>query len=99
MVPTLLGYPKMVKINTMQSQKDELFVGLDALKRSPLLSLKYPIEHGIILDWDEISVFISHLISSCMKTSAESLSGGLLMTEAPLNPKKNREKLTEIMFE
>jgi actin-related protein len=76
-----------------------LFVGLDALKRSPLLSLKYPIEHGIILDWDEITLFIDHLITSCMKLNSQQINEGLLMTEAPLNPKRNREKLAEIMFE
>ena len=48
----------MVKVSSLASQKDDqLYVGLEALKRSPLLSLKYPVEHGIILDWDEIGLF------------------------------------------
>jgi actin-related protein len=61
MVPTIVGFSKIVKINSNQSQKDDIYVGLDALKRSPLLSIKYPIEHGIILDWDEITLFLEHL--------------------------------------
>lgn len=63
------------------------------------MSMRYPIEHGIILDWDEISLFMDHLFSSCLKINSKNLDGGVLMTEAPLNPKRNREKLTEIMFE
>lgn len=64
MIPTLVGFPKISKLNTVQSSRDDsYFVGLDALKRSPLLSLKYPIEHGIILDWDEISLLLDHVVS------------------------------------
>jgi actin-related protein len=44
-------------------KKDEIFTGLDALKRSPTLSLKYPIEHGIILDWEEITYFLDYIIT------------------------------------
>jgi actin-related protein len=61
MIPTIVGFSKIVKINSNQAQKDEIYVGLDALKRSPLLSLKYPIEHGIILDWDEITLLLEHV--------------------------------------
>lgn len=71
-----------------------MFVGLDALKRSPLLSLKYPIEHGIILDWEEIGMLLEHSVNQCMKLNFNDLSDGLMLTEAPLNPKRNRERMT-----
>eukprot|EP00347_Sterkiella_histriomuscorum_P005121 403357814 len=100
MIPTLVGFPKITKINSgsMQNQ-DQTFVGLEALKRSPLLCLKYPIEHGIILDWDEIDMLINHCVNSQMKVNFSELHGGLMMSEAPLNPKRNREKLAELVFE
>lgn len=64
MIPTLVGVPKITKINSAASLKDEkVYVGLEALKRSPLLSLKYPIEHGIMLDWEEISLLMEHAVS------------------------------------
>jgi actin-related protein len=64
MIPTLVGVPKLTKISSASQPKDDqVFVGLDALKRSPLLSLRYPIEHGIILDWDEISLLMEHSVT------------------------------------
>ena len=63
MVPTLVGWPKLTKLNSSQSNKDELYIGLEALKRSPLLSLKYPIEHGIVLDWDEVERVMEHAVT------------------------------------
>ena len=100
MIPTLVGYPKLTK-GVLQSsvRDDQTFVGIEALKRSPLLSLKYPIEHGIILDWEEISLLLDHAGSQCMKLNFQQLNSGLMMTEAPLNPKKNRERLTQLVFE
>ena len=56
-----------------------------------------PIETGVIKDWDSIEkiwnmAFHDHL----QATDGES---PVLMTEPCLNPKTNREKMTEIMFE
>ena len=34
-----------------------------------------------------------------MKVNFSELHGGLMMSEAPLNPKRNREKLAELVFE
>lgn len=76
-----------------------MFVGLDALKRSPLLSLKYPIEHGIVLDWEEIGLLMEHAVESCLKAKFTDLESGLMMTEAPLNPRKNRERMAELALE
>jgi len=100
MIPTLVGIPKITKIGSSATLKeDQIFVGLDALKRSPLLSLKYPIEHGIILDWDEIELLMEHSVTSCMKADFEQLDSGLMLTEPPLNPKLNREKMAELVLE
>ena len=61
MIPTLVGFNKLAKMGSPTLPKDDnIFFGFDALKRSPLLSLKYPVEHGIILDWEEITLFLEH---------------------------------------
>lgn len=101
MIPTLVGFPKITKLTSASSSfnTDQVFVGLEALKRSPLLSLKYPIEHGIILDWEEAGLLLDHVVRSCMKCDFQDLNDGLMLTEAPLNPKRNRERLAQLMFE
>ena len=59
MVPTLVGVAKLLpsKVSDACNQygaPGSSFIGFEALRRSSLLSLKYPMEHGIIMDWDEI---------------------------------------------
>jgi actin len=56
-------------------------------------------EHGIVLDWDETTLLLNHIIKDNVGVEPRNLAGGLIMTEAPLNPKANREKLTEVAFE
>jgi len=97
-VPTIVGSPKLVKVSSF-SQKDNFYVGHEALKRSPLLSLQYPVEHGIVVDWDEASLLIDSVLTKEMGVKGEELTAGLMMMEAPLNPRRNRESLAELMFE
>ena len=59
MVPTLVGVTKLLpgKLSDASNQwgaQGTTFFGFEALRRSSVLSLKYPMEHGIIMDWDEI---------------------------------------------
>lgn len=56
-------------------------------------------EHGIVMDWDEIEELLSHCARDCLNTDFESLSAGLMLTESPLNPKGHREKLAQLAFE
>lgn len=64
-----------------------------------MLSLKYPIEHGIVMDWEHITRLLEHCVKDCLKCEFESLTSGLMMTESPLNPKRHRETMAELVFE
>jgi actin-related protein 2 len=76
----------------------DLIFGDEANKNRALLDISYPMENGIIRNWDDMTKLWEYTFKEQLGVSEYS-DHKVLLTEPPLNPKANREKMCEIMFE
>ncbi|KAJ5067138.1 actin-7-related [Anaeramoeba ignava] len=93
---TIIGKPKHLemikKINTKK-----YYIGNEAENQRGILELEYPMERGIVRNWDNMEKIWDYIFFNELKVEPEDQP--LLLSEVPMNPKSNREKITEIMFE
>ncbi|XP_017837415.1 actin-like protein 53D isoform X2 [Drosophila busckii] len=93
--PSIVGRPRHLNV-ILESAISDSVIGEAAAKMRGILTLKYPIEHGIVNNWPDMEKIWK---STYELLRVEPDAHPVLLTEPPLNPKKNREKMTEIMFE
>ncbi|VDI78411.1 actin-related protein 3 isoform X1 [Mytilus galloprovincialis] len=74
----------------------DFFIGDEALSATSY-SVKWPVRHGIIEDWDLMERYMEQVIFKYLRAEPE--DHYFLLTEPPLNTPENREYTAEIMFE
>ena len=76
----------------------EVMFGDEANPHRALLEITYPITEGKVRDWDDFNMLWSYTFDK-MGLGADKSDRRLLVTEAALNPKENREKMAQVLFE
>ena len=75
----------------------DVFVGNDIQGRRGVLQLQYPIHNGIVTSWDCAEKLWHYTFYKALRVAPE--EHPVLLTDVPMNPKANREQMTQIMFE
>jgi actin-related protein 2 len=74
----------------------DIMVGDEAAAVRSLLQISYPMENGIIHNWEDMG----YLWDKCFeKLGVDTRGRKILLTEPPMNPLANRERMCQVMFE
>ena len=94
--PSYVGRPKHTRVLAGALEGD-VFIGPRAQELRGLLKIRYPLEHGIVTDWDDMERIWTYVYEQELKTLSE--EHPVLLTEPPLNPKQNRDMAAQVLFE
>ncbi|KAJ5070276.1 actin-7-related [Anaeramoeba ignava] len=81
----------------MRKEEKKYYIGKEAEKKRENLNMEYPINQGIITNFDYMEKIWDYCFYEEMKIDPKDHT--LLISDSPLNPKSKREKMAEIMFE
>lgn len=70
-------------------------VGDEASELRSMLEVNYPMENGIVRNWDDMKHLWDYTFGP-EKLNIDTRDCKILLTEPPMNPTKNREKIVEV---
>ncbi|GAU87301.1 hypothetical protein RvY_00179 [Ramazzottius varieornatus] len=97
--PSMVGRP-IIRADTKVGNIEvkDLMVGEEASQLRHMLEISYPMDNGIVRNWDDMNHVWDHTFGEqCLNIDPKGCR--ILLTEPPMNPLKNREKMIEVMFE
>ncbi|RNA19193.1 actin-related 2 isoform X2 [Brachionus plicatilis] len=99
--PSLVGRPILrsnSNINSTNIEMEDIILGDEASQLRHMLELNYPMDNGMVRNWDDM-IHLWDYTFGANKLNIDPKECKILLTEPPMNPNSNREKLVEIMFE
>ena len=70
-------------------------IGDEASQLRSMLEVGYPMENGIVKNWEDMIHLYDYTFGE-QKLNINPRNCKLLLTEPPMNPKQNREKMIEV---
>ncbi|XP_012277551.1 actin-related protein 2 isoform X1 [Orussus abietinus] len=103
--PSLVGRPIIRAVNKIggidikqEHCVRDLMVGDEASKLRSMLEINYPMQNGIVRNWQDMCHVWDYTFGK-EKMNINPRECKILLTEPPMNPTKNREKMIQVMFE
>lgn len=95
-IPMICGVPKSPDIMAGMDQKDAYY-GMEAINKRQYLNLTYPVDAGVVIDYEKLEqILANEVFNNALKVQPSEHK--IMITEPPNNPKINREKLVDMMF-
>lgn len=96
--PSVVGRPILRAEERLgTSQLRDIMVGDEAAENRSFLQMTQPMEHGIVKNWEDMRHLWNYTFNE--KLQVDTQGAKVLLTEPPMNPKVNRQRMAEIMFE
>nr|GMC69202.1 actin-related protein 2 [Ipomoea batatas] len=91
--PCVVGRPMLrYEESLMEQYIKDVVVGDACLKLRHQLDISYPVNNGIVQNWDDMGHVWDHAFFNELKVDPTECK--ILLTDPPLNPSKNREKMS-----
>jgi actin-related protein 2 len=75
----------------------DIMVGDEAAANRTYLQVTQPMEHGIVRNWEDMKHLWDYTFGEKLKVDVRGRK--VLLTEPPMNPKANRQRMCQVMFE
>ena len=97
--PSIVGRPILraeERVNASSIIKD-IMIGDEAAQNRNFLQVTQPMEHGIVKNWEDMKLLWDYTFDEKLKVDPRGRK--VLLTEPPMNPKANRQRMCQVMFE
>lgn len=72
-------------------------IGDEAAENRNYLQVTQPMEHGIVRNWEDMKLLWDYTFDEKLRVNTQGRK--VLLTEPPMNPKANRQRMCQVMFE
>jgi actin-related protein 2 len=100
-IPALVGRPMLRYEEHIDAfEIKPIMIGDQVIPVRSMLEIKHPMKEGIIEDKEDMELLWRYALNDKMGIDQSELKNlKIMMTEAPMNPNKNKETMAEILFE
>jgi len=96
--PAMVGRPIMRYEESIDNVEiKDIMVGDEAAKLRSMLQITYPMDNGIVRNWDDAKHVWNYTFFERLQINPKECK--IMLTEPPMNPMQNREKMVQVMFE
>jgi actin-related protein 2 len=96
--PSIVGRPILrAEERVGQATIKDIMVGDEAAANRNYLQVTQPMEHGIVRNWEDMRHLWDYTFDEKLKVDVRGRK--VLLTEPPMNPKANRQRMCQVMFE